>query len=285
MTRVWVSNHLLSWGAVVLGQLVGSVESPSQNSHTPLCSPLLADDHVQLQIEDFHDTLEHTKGSAFNLFLTQVFSAAFDKSTDTTTTVDAAVCKTYQLKNSDEYFSKICRSNGAREWLERSTKRRRDVFLVVGLRTVVDAQVTHMNSVSRNFSDCLDGSVARAITLALTAGALPPSHGTPNATVGLSRRNQYKTAGGFSAPGEQIYAVQYRKIEFSWFSGRNLDKASLEDGNRWKVYVGKRGSGGERQDDIICARLQGGPPTFNLEGECESFTFGDSEEEMICILK
>ena len=43
------------------------------------------------------------------------------------------------------------------------------------------------------------------------------------------------------AVGEQIYAVQYRKFRFRWFSSRDLDRAALEKGNRWKVHGSLRG--------------------------------------------
>ena len=42
------------------------------------------------------------------------------------------------------------------------------------------------------------------------------------------------------AADEQIYAVQYRKVRFRWFSSRNLDRAALEKG-RWKVHGSLRG--------------------------------------------
>jgi hypothetical protein len=43
------------------------------------------------------------------------------------------------------------------------------------------------------------------------------------------------------AAGEQIHAVQYRKVRFRWFSSRDLDRATLEKGNRWKVHGSLRG--------------------------------------------
>jgi hypothetical protein len=249
-------------------------------------SPLSSDDNlVHLQLEGFYDTLERTTGSAFNVFLSKVFSAAFNQSTDTATAVDAAVCKTYLLKNSGDYFAKVCRSNAAREWLERAIRRRKDVFLVVGIRTLTDAEIAQRNNFSRSIKGSFDVPVSRATTMAFSAGAtmMIPSKIPSDAKVELSQRNQYKTTAGFIAPGEQIYAIQYRKIELSWFSRRNLDKASLEDGNRWKVYVGKRGMVGDWQDDNVCARLQGNPPIFDFDSECESFVFGDSEEEMVIL--
>lgn len=59
----------------------------------------------------------------------------------------------------------------------------------------------------------------------------------------------------FSSPGEQIYAIQYRKIKFSWFSSPKIEKSFLEPDNRWKVFweAGTRGdeSDEEEEDDVL----------------------------------
>jgi len=287
MTGTWTSSEqLLSQDAVTLGQLVLSMDSPSQDFHIPRLPRIAPDDSlVFLQHESFRDTLERTKGSSFNIFLSNVFSTKFNKSIGTTTAIEAAVCKTYQLKNSGDYFSKVCRSNSAREWLERAIKRRKDVFLVVGIRTVTDAQITQSRSFSRTLSGKFDIPVTQAVTMAAGGGAValvPSAVVAGNVGVGGSRLNQFNTTGGFTLQSEQIYAVQFRKIELSWFSGRNLDKASLEDGNRWKVYLARRG-GGDRQDNIICARVQDYSAPFSSESVCESFFFDDRGEEMVIL--
>jgi hypothetical protein len=51
----------------------------------------------------------------------------------------------------------------------------------------------------------------------------------------------------FVATGEQICAVQYRKIRFKWFSSRDLDAAVLDKENRWKMYRIIRAPGGWNQ--------------------------------------
>jgi hypothetical protein len=43
------------------------------------------------------------------------------------------------------------------------------------------------------------------------------------------------------ATDEQIYAVQYRKVRFRWFSSRDLERAALEKGKQWKVHGSLRG--------------------------------------------
>ena len=47
--------------------------------------------------------------------------------------------------------------------------------------------------------------------------------------------------GSFVAEGEQVSAVQYRKVQFKWYLSRDLDRAALEKGSRWKVHSSLRG--------------------------------------------
>lgn len=70
-----------------------------------------------------------------------------------------------------------------------------------------------------------------------------------------SRTQSLETKTGFHAPGGQVYAVQYRKVHFSMFTRRKVDRSWLQSGNRWKVYVGSRVSMEEVDDDGIEANL------------------------------
>lgn len=51
----------------------------------------------------------------------------------------------------------------------------------------------------------------------------------------------------FQAPGEMIYAVQYRKLKFSWFSSKRIDNATFGN-SRWLINIGVRGAGTEEKD-------------------------------------
>lgn len=53
--------------------------------------------------------------------------------------------------------------------------------------------------------------------------------------VSTMREVQKDSQSTFVATGEQIYAVQYRKLKFRWFSSRKVEKSCLEHRNRWKI--------------------------------------------------
>jgi len=60
------------------------------------------------------------------------------------------------------------------------------------------------------------------------------------------------------AAGELIVAVQYRKVQWGWFSSRDFDSAFLElNVNRWKVFVDDWKDPSEQgEDDIVEVKLQ-----------------------------
>jgi hypothetical protein len=77
------------------------------------------------------------------------------------------------------------------------------------------------------------------------------------------------------AAGEQVYAVQYRKIRFKWHSSRDLNPATLEKGSRWVVHGGVvRGQVGT--NDVLEASVSSGE-----ESEAEEI-LSDDAESMLC---
>jgi hypothetical protein len=76
------------------------------------------------------------------------------------------------------------------------------------------------------------------------------------------------------AIGEQICAVQYRKVRFKWFSSRDLDTAALDKETRWKVYWNERGEE-TGTNDVVEVNLQ---DALELEDEHEKYTIEMDEE-------
>jgi hypothetical protein len=82
---------------------------------------------------------------------------------------------------------------------------------------------------------------------------------------------------GYTAIGEQVFAVQYRKIHFSWFTTQKVDKAYLEKGNRWISYLAVRagqpegnandGVDAEVSDPLALPDLMGTYESSELDGE------------------
>lgn len=63
----------------------------------------------------------------------------------------------------------------------------------------------------------------------------------------------------FQAPGEQVFAIIYRKVKFKWLSSRTISNMSLEPNSRWKTCWDWRGEDDEDddedEDDVLEAYL------------------------------
>ncbi|KAF8454697.1 hypothetical protein BDZ91DRAFT_747356 [Kalaharituber pfeilii] len=77
----------------------------------------------------------------------------------------------------------------------------------------------------------------------------------------------------FTIPEVQIYAVQFRRVKFSFFSRQDLEKAQLQHGGLWEVYLGGRDD--REEDRVVQAEIQDDIGEEDLESEFESLRFGE----------
>jgi hypothetical protein len=83
------------------------------------------------------------------------------------------------------------------------------------------------------------------------------------------------------AEGEQVYAVQYRKVEFRWFSsGKVAEEAALKESAVWRSFW-TRGAGTaiENEVDSVEVNVKHRLEKSDLGPETEAFE--DDEEEIL----
>ncbi|PLB48392.1 hypothetical protein P170DRAFT_438047 [Aspergillus steynii IBT 23096] len=226
--------------AVSLGRLVQNPQDPSQDYYEPPTPPT---DVSTQRLEKFNELLTKTRDTRLHAFLTTIISSSTSFSNEQTTQIDSALCITRQLHNSSDYFRDLCLVPRARRWLEYAITRKFKVYLVVGLKTVTDATVTLREGRSREVAAEAQVPVGAA---AASVGVMLP--GVVDPGFGVSNARGTASEVGFFAPGEQVYAVQYRRVEFARFSGRKIETSWLESGNRWELYIGSRGAREEGED-------------------------------------
>ncbi|KAF5227174.1 hypothetical protein FANTH_14837 [Fusarium anthophilum] len=79
---------------------------------------------------------------------------------------------------------------------------------------------------------------------------------------------------GFVGQGEQIYAIQYRKVKWQLFSFHDMGAAFLEEGNRWQVMWKTMGTEKSTrdvlettlEDDDVTLDRKSGVSTCEVEG-------------------
>lgn len=236
----WIVNEFLAPDAVALGRLVLSIEDPSQDffpSH-PLPSTLPTPEDVSLiRYDSFQETLSAARGSRLAAFLTRLLTLSTAGSNSRSSVIQATKCLTYTLKNQTDFFTRLCADPAARAWLERAIASHTDVYLVTGIKTLTDAKVV-LRKQAKSDSDV---NVKVPLDAALLAGGVPIPPGIIG-DVGASagRSDESSVQARFSVPGEQIFAAQFRRIEFRLWRRRTVDAAVLARGNRWTVYPGER---------------------------------------------
>lgn len=232
---------------VQLGRLVTNVKAP-QSSYYPPSKRFFKGDIYSVPSRDFHALNKKSKNLKLEAVLTSVASVLFNSTDDLETKIANTICITYYLDDADGKFTKMCKDKGVRAWFENAYKKRKHVYMVTGIQTLTGAGVG------------LTGS-----------NPIPGSLGDPKALA--EHRTERHRETGFVAEGEQIYAIEYRRVKFSLFSSRNLDEAYLEEENKWKVMW--RTMGAEEEEKVLEVTLVDadepleeprGVSTCNVEG-------------------
>ncbi|GAW18673.1 hypothetical protein ANO14919_081540 [Xylariales sp. No.14919] len=232
-------DNLLPCEAVGLGRLVLDIRYPYQDFSEPE-EALTPEEIITQRLEQWSYSSEEGKESGIRGVISDMISGTCDAKETSSIDLSSATCFRHQLRDSAQFFEKICSLEKTRNWLERAIRSRRDLFLITGSRTVIDARLTVDDTKERK----VGGNLEIPITSAALSAGIPLPDGMLN--VGAGGRHSINRSGkaGFFAPGEQIFAIQYRKIHVSWLKSRDTKNATLKKGNQWKIYMGARGETG-----------------------------------------
>jgi hypothetical protein len=218
-------SRLLALDAVRLGRLVLNVDSPEQDFHDSPALRLEPSDASVKRQASLVDIRSGSGGAELNATLAYLLHAHTKVDVSGEEQLKASTTITHQLKNSMDVFSTICADIGTRKWFEKILGKGRKIYMIVGYQTISHGVLSYTKSIG--------ASAGMSVDVPVTGTPLDPSVG--GGISGNTRREVH-----VQALDEQVYAVQYRKVEFEWLRSRDLDKASLEKGTRWKVYWGTR---------------------------------------------
>ncbi|KAL1846314.1 hypothetical protein Daus18300_014297 [Diaporthe australafricana] len=257
---------------IELGRLVLDPKYPNQD----FCQPSLQSDVATQRFENFQETLERSRNTRLEVKLLSLLSLTPSAPRKSSTTITSRLCVVHQLREPNAYFSGACGEEGVRSWLEEGSRSPySNVYLVCGFKTMTDADVALSRSDGADIDVC--AGISASLLTAASGVPLPtlPDSGL-DVSVGFSSANERSGTTGYTATGEHVYAVQYRKIKFSIFSSRKVEKAYLERGNRWKSYVDARS--GDGVDDGIDVEVSEPIGLPDLMGEYESVELDDREK-------
>ncbi|EYB21524.1 hypothetical protein FG05_04897 [Fusarium graminearum] len=257
--------------SVELGRLVLDPKYPNQD----FCQPTIKKDPTQgdqnatgfeietQQFKDFRGTVTRAKGTRLEASLLNILSLAPSSPKSTSTTVTGPLCVLHQLGDTNAFFKAACQQTHVRIWLEEQSWRLRStVYLVCGFEALADANV----SLAREDKTSLDMSVNVPSALLTAPTGVPVPGLDVGAGVSVSRESSENVE--YTAVGEQVFSIQYRKISFSWFSPHKVDKAHLEKGNRWVSCMSTRS--GQGDDECIECEVAEPIAPSDLVGKYES---------------
>ncbi len=226
---ILLSQFSLPLSAVGLGRFVTSLDDPRQNYHNPICnaSPEVME-KVQTQYDSIHHPFNHQNVASQ---LTTFFSSLFSKRLKASIQITADQAKTYYLNNTGQWFRYAVQSRETCEWIERTIDEGEDIYVVVAYHTLLNARIIQLGGQS-----AAGGNLVISSSTALTAsGVVVPFSNVADPGLGGFRGGIEDEQGQFTAPGEQIYAVQYRKVRCRWFARNKVDEMTLAKKTWWEI--------------------------------------------------
>ncbi|KAH0607837.1 uncharacterized protein H6S33_002871 [Morchella sextelata] len=242
---------LLPLTSIRLGRLLLDRTAPHASYHDPPNPP----DPLIISQKNYYSNISSTSTTTLRTCLTKLLSARYNSTQTANIDLSATEAYTYYMDKSTRWFRDACDDDEVKEWLQEAMEDGNSVYLVVGYHTVVDAVV----AVSNKDSGGLGGSATEGELLGVDVG----------------REGGTVQRMGWHAEGEQVYAVQYRKIGFKWFSSK-AEKRVLGK-NRWKLCNGR---GKEYEEDSVEVVLE----EEQSEGEGEGEVWVGEDGERLAVL-
>lgn len=263
--NILLPQFFLPTSAVRLGRFVISLDNPHQDFHDPSLSAT-AESKVQEQFNGIHHLIKQQKATSQ---LANFLSSSFSKRLKSSLQVTTNQIKTYSLNNSREWFRDAVQSMETRKWIERTIDEGEDIYVIVAYHTLLDARIREQSA----DESTAGGSVAIPLSTALSAsGVVVPLNAMDPGFSGI-RGHKENDQSQFFAPGEQICAVQYRKVHCKWFASSKVDTVTLAKKSWWETYDRLRSLEPEIED-IIEVELK---PYMELEGDYDECTLESGE--------
>lgn len=271
------SQYLLARDAVKLGRFVLNKEEPHQDYFDPsLEHPPEIIQSSQLNLFEFrHDDTE----AQVSMLLNPVVEVSRGKHNQDHGAIGTAKSTIHQLGNSRFWFRSALQGQETRKWFEEAILEGEDIYLIVGYQIVRDARLNKEQSSSNGYAAKFQAPVAAALT---AVGVVLPFGISADPGVGQSAAESHLAGGSHVAPGEQVSAIQYRKVKFKWYSSRNMDRAQLEKNGRWKMRWEFRGQD-SGVNDVIEPQLsddEGDTIGRQTDKDIGGAKDGDGDDEM-----
>ena len=219
----WIlTNIALSLNSVTVGSLVPDIHLPHKDAFRVV--DLVQEEDLHIHHQDASKGLmNYSKSSSLQARLSKLFSASAHSALPSSSELSTREGKIYELKNPKAMFKKLCADQSARDWLEDGIRENEKSYFIIGISTFFDGEISVSNAKSKGLS--------ADVNVPIDGGAV----GGGKAKVGLSASHETNQENTFSTsvPGEQIYAICYRRVKFKPLTRKSVDSARLAEGDCW----------------------------------------------------
>jgi hypothetical protein len=236
--------------SIKLGRFITSLDHPHQSYHDPVC-PNQPQVLVSLR-NSYASTQESDTSSSFGSALTALVSTAFSKRANSRVRVVTEHVKTYVLENSDGWFEDATGLTDTRGWIEKQIDQRYAIYMVVGFHTITNARIIQESTHSISTQGQI--KVPESLTLA-AVGVIAPLGNVIDLHVGGHHYDLNGVNSQFLAPGEQVCALQCRRIRHKWLSSKQIDTLRLAKAPRWSSVESWRDMGPDEEDEVLEVEL------------------------------
>lgn len=239
------SQLLLPLKFVQLGRFVTSIENPCERHHQP--SPALSPTASALTRAPYtsdHRTVDNTRVRSTLLSL---LATSFSSVNERRIRVETDEFKTYTLDNSDAYFDHATQLKDTQVWIEQTILMGKDMYLIVGLHTIKDARIIDELVIGKGSDFQAKLPVGSSFDV---AGPIAPFLDGVGQPLSFQKQTTDEVAWKFVADGEQVCAIEYRKVTYRWLFSRSIERSRLSKVRVWPSSQNTRGDDDE-EDDLI----------------------------------
>ncbi|KAJ9492836.1 hypothetical protein VN97_g390 [Penicillium thymicola] len=265
---VLLPQFFLPPSAIKLGRFVTNIDEPHRDYVDPRPENNF---RVIEKVATQYDGADSLRAQRkFGSELTAFLSSAVSNRTNASIHINTKQVKTYFLDNNGQWFRDIVKSEDIRKWIERTIDEGEDIYVVVGYHTILDAHIAEQSREQK----LLGGTLAIPVSSALLAsGVVVPFGELADPRLAGSSGRVEDLQRQFVAQGEQIIAVQYRKVRFRFLSSKSVENATLAKEARWERYDRPRYLQSDMEDVIEVAL----DDDLSLEGDRDNYIAGSEE--------
>ena len=169
LSNILFHHFFLPLESVKLGRFIVSIEHPHLDYHDPAFAD--APKAVTAIRNHYTGLLQGASNTGFASALNSLLSSGMSKRAETSIRIETDQVKTYTLENSGQRFIEAMNQEETRKWVENAIDQDRDIYLVVGFHTLLNARIIQRSLQGREAA----GQFKLSISLSLAAiGAVVP---------------------------------------------------------------------------------------------------------------